>query len=979
VSHASGSFAGYAIVAPPFGPAAARRVAAESYGLTGEAVELGSFQDRNFLLTAADGSRAVLKVANPHFGRPALELQNAAMAHVARAGLPFATPVCTPARSGDEIVAVEHAGAVWDVRLVSYVSGTPLEAVRHHGPVVRAAVGALAGRVAGALADFEHPAADRILQWDVRQARAVVDGLLPHVREPAQRALVERAMAVHDAALVDLGGALPVQVVHGDVTRYNVLGRRDRAGRLQPGGLIDFGDTLRSYRVAELAVTVADVAGTDADPLRALADLTAGFHGALALTETELAALFPLALGRAAASAVSAAQQSGLAGGDRYVDDSTAVCWRRLAALVALPPALAEAVCRAACGLEPHPHALALRRLLAAAPPAPLVALHGRRLVPVDLSPAADALAAAAWRTPAGLAAAVARPRDELAVGRWGEGRIAHGEPAAETEPATVHLGLDVFADPGEPVCAPLAGVVERTGAAEVLLRHEPAGGPRFWTRLAHVRPQVTTGEAVAAGAPVAVVAPATGPLPAHVHAQLALAAPGELPGLGRASARAAWLGLCPDPSPLIGIDAAAPAHDAAELLVRRHRTVAPAQRVFYAQPPEIVRGWRHFLYDADGRAYLDMVNNVAVVGHSHPRIAAAAARQLRVLNTNSRFLYAALPRFAERLVALLPAPLSQVFLVNSGSEANDLALRLARSYTGRSGVIALEGAYHGWTGAVAAVGSSDFDAPEAAPPPPHLRVVPAPNPYRGHLGADGAGYAEAVRAAAPDAAAFICEPQLGNAGGVLAPPGYLQAAFAHVRAAGGVCIADEVQVGYGRLGRWFWAFEQQEAVPDIVTIAKPAGNGHPLGAVITTPEIAAALRPRTSLFSSPGGSPVSCAIGLAVLDVIREERLQENARRTGDRLRARLEQLMARHALIGAVHGAGLHLGVELVRDRATKEPAAAEASALCERMLELGVIVQPTGDFGNVLKVKPPLCIGAEDADRFAGTLDRVLTEGW
>ena len=199
------------------------------------------------------------------------------------------------------------------------------------------------------------------------------------------------------------------------------------------------------------------------------------------------------------------------------------------------------------------------------------------------------------------------------------------------------------------------------------------------------------------------------------------------------------------------------------------------------------------------------------------------------------------------------------------------------------------------------------------------------------------------------------------------------------MRAAGGVCIADEVQVGYARLGRWFWAFEQQAVVPDIVTIAKPAGNGHPLGAVITTPEIAAGLRPRRSFFSSPGGSPLSCEIGLAVLDTLRDEGLQANARDVGDRLRARLEALMTAHPLIGAVHGTGLHLGVELVRDRATKEPATEEAAALCERMLELGVIVQPTGDHANVLKVKPPLCIGARDADGFAGALDRVLREGW
>jgi len=983
VSVTPGLFEDYAIVAPPFGVEDARRIAAERYGLTGEVTELDSFQDRNFRIVAPDGRRTVLKVANPHFGRGALELQNAVMARVAGAGLPFATPVCLPALDGREIVSVERAGAAWDVRLVRYLSGTPLSAAGYHSGAVLTAVGAMGGRIAGVLAGLEHPASERVLQWDVRHARAVVDGLLRHVPDRSRRALVERAMAVHDTGLADAPDALRVQIIHGDVTRYNVLGRRDRAGRLQPCGLIDFGDTLRTYLVGELAITLADAAPASDDPLRAMAEVTAGFHAECALTETELAALFPLALGRVAASAVAGSRQASLEAGNRYVSRSTEVCWTHLATLAAVPPALAEAVCRSAGGLKPHPDAPALRRFLASTPCAPPVDPDGRRAVPVDLGAGSAELAEGGWRTRAGLASAVARPPDELAVGRWGEGRIAHGERQGESEPATVHLGVDVFAAEGEVVRAPFAGVVERQGAAELLLGHDLPGAPRFWTRLAGLVADVHERESVDRGAPLGRIAAATGTLPAHLHVQLALARVDGLPGLGRPSLRRAWLGLCPDPSALVGIDAAAAHRDAPALLAYRDRAVARAQRVFYSRPPEIMRGWRHHLYDAEGRAYLDMLNNVAVVGHSHPRVAEAAWRQLRLLNTNSRFLYEPLARFAERLAALVPAPLSTVFLVNSGSEANDLALRLARSYTRRTAVVALEGAYHGWTGATAEIGSSAHDAPEPAALPSWLRIVPAPNAYRGPCPADALAvaehYAEPVRAAAVDAAAFICEPQLGNAGGVLAPPGYLRAAYEHVRAAGGVCIADEVQVGYGRLGRWFWAFEQQQVVPDIVTIAKPAGNGHPLGAVITTAEIAGALRPRTSLFSSAGGSPVSCAIGLAVLDVIREERLQENARRIGNRLRSRLERLKTRHALIGAVHGAGLHLGVELVRDRATKEPATEEAHAICERMLELGVIVQPTGEFGNVLKVKPPLCIGAHDADAFAHALDRVLRDGW
>jgi 4-aminobutyrate aminotransferase-like enzyme len=260
---------------------------------------------------------------------------------------------------------------------------------------------------------------------------------------------------------------------------------------------------------------------------------------------------------------------------------------------------------------------------------------------------------------------------------------------------------------------------------------------------------------------------------------------------------------------------------------------------------------------------------------------------------------------------------------------------------------------------------------------------VPAADTYRGPIGEGepdaGRRYAEFVRDAAPGAAAFICEPVLGNWGGILAPDGYLEAAFGHVRAAGGVCIADEVQVGYGRLGEWFWAFEQQAAVPDIITIAKSTGNGHPVGAVITTSEIAAAFHRNASFFSSVGGSPLSCEIGMAVLDVMRDEGLQANALAVGTHLRDRLRELQERHSLIGAVHGHGLYLGAELVRDRPGTTPATDEAYAIGERMRELGVIVQPTGEAMNVLKIKPPLCISRDDADRFADMLDHVLTEGW
>jgi 4-aminobutyrate aminotransferase-like enzyme len=410
---------------------------------------------------------------------------------------------------------------------------------------------------------------------------------------------------------------------------------------------------------------------------------------------------------------------------------------------------------------------------------------------------------------------------------------------------------------------------------------------------------------------------------------------------------------------------------------------VARAQHLYYERPVEIARGWRHFLYDADGRPYLDMINNIASVGHSHPRITQAATRQFRLLNTNSRFMYSSMERYSSRIAALLPPELDSVFLVNSGSEAADLALQLARVFTRRRDVIALQGAYHGWTGSVLAMCSSPQDRPNWRDElEPGVHLAEQPDPYRGRFGADAAGYCESVRAACAAAepaggvAAFVCEPLLGNQGAVEPPPGYLAGAYAVVREAGGLCVADEVQVGMGRTGEHFWAFEHEGVVPDIVYTAKATGNGHPLGVVACRREIADAFDAHTSYFSSTGGGPVSCEVGLAVLDVIRDEGLQDNALVIGGYLTERLVELADRHELIGAVHGRGLYQGVDLVSDRQSKTPAVEEAMRVSEHLRQLGVIMQPTGDAFNVLKVKPPLCLDAAGADYFLAALDTALT---
>jgi 4-aminobutyrate aminotransferase-like enzyme/Ser/Thr protein kinase RdoA (MazF antagonist) len=414
------------------------------------------------------------------------------------------------------------------------------------------------------------------------------------------------------------------------------------------------------------------------------------------------------------------------------------------------------------------------------------------------------------------------------------------------------------------------------------------------------------------------------------------------------------------------------------ETLDARRRVMGPNLSVAYRRPVTIVRGWMQYVYDQSGRRYLDAYNNVPHVGHGHPRVVQAAIEQLLVLNTNTRYLHDNLAQFGERLTATLPEPLRICYFVNSGSEANELALRLARAHTRRRDVVVLDDAYHGNTTTLVDISPYKFNGPGGQGAPPWVHVLPMPDTYRGKYRRDdpraGEKYAEFARHIS-NPGAFIAESAPSVGGQIILPDRYLASVYAIIRAAGGVCIADEVQTAYGRMGTHFYAFEGQGVIPDIVVLGKPIGNGYPLGAVVTTREIAASFDNGMEFFSTFGGSTVSCAVGLAVLDVVQQERLQDHAREVGDAFLARLEALRESHPIVGDVRGSGLFIGVELVKDRGTLEPATAEASDVINRMRESGILFGTDGPFENVLKIRPPMPFTPADVDLFVRELDAVL----
>ncbi len=1008
----------------PFGMEDAARVARECFDLEGTLLELTSERDRNFLITTSAGDHFVLKIAHADESPAILDLQHRALAQIAQRAPELAMPRAVRSAAGHEVESIiAPDGASHLVRVLTWVPGTVWADVSPHTPELLRSLGAVMGKLDGALAGFSHPAGTRALKWDIARA----GWIRPHlhrVADPVRHAIIERHLARFESELRPLLPALRRGIIHNDANDWNVIVAAGHPFERRVAGVVDLGDMLESPIVAELAVACVYAMQGKADPLSAAAEVVAGYHGAFPLTDGELGVLFPLICTRLSVSVVNAAEQRASVPGNQYLTISEAGGWTTLERLEAIHPRLAHYTFRAAAGLEPCPASARVTAWLRAHPtePGPLLRVAaGAPIHVLDLSIGSPLVETPI--EPSDLAPFSRKLFDRIqaagatvGVGRYDEARLLYAGPvfrAAGNDreiPRTVHIGLDLFVEAGTPVLAPMAGAVESVRdngmngdyGPTVILRHEPPGGPVFHTLYGHlgrgVLDSLVPGARIERGQAIATVGDldVNGGWPPHLHFQLIadlLDRSGEFPGVARPDQRSVWKSLSPDPNLVAQLPETVmtPVHrQAPEILAGRRLHLGPSLSLSYRRPLSIVRGWKQFLYDEDGLLYLDAVNNVPHVGHSHPRVVQAAREQMAVLNTNTRYLHERLVEYAERITATLPAPLSVCYFVNSGSEANELAIRLARAATGRRGMVVLDVGYHGNTTTLVDVSSYKHDGPGGAGAPEWVSKIPMPDPYRGRWRRSdpdaGRKYAEAVTGAIAaleahghSPAAFLAESILSCGGQVVLPEGFLAEAYYRTRGAGGVCIADEVQVGLGRVGTHMWAFQTQGVVPDIVTMGKPMGNGHPLGAVVTTPEIAAAFANGMEFFSTFGGNPVSCTVGLAVLDVIAEEGLQQRAGDVGACLLNGLRALVAQHRIAGDARGLGLFLGLELVGNRETREPAGDQASYVANRMRDCGILVSTDGPFRNVLKIKPPLCFTEADADHLVATLDRILQEDY
>jgi 4-aminobutyrate aminotransferase-like enzyme/Ser/Thr protein kinase RdoA (MazF antagonist) len=1000
--------------APRLSPDDAERIASDLFGLTARAAPLPSERDQNFRLETADGARFVLKIANAGEDRRMLEAENATMRHLVATRL---VPALVPTRSGGDIGRFESH----DVRLVTWLDGRPLADTPRQTESLLGDLGRSVGLIDRALESFDHPALHRTFHWDLADARPVIQQHLPGVPDPALRQVIEALLAVHQDTVVPRLPALRRSAIHGDVNDYNVLVDA-RTGRVT--GIVDFGDMVFSHTVNDLAIAMAYAALGKADPLGAAAAVAAGYHGVHPLTEDELAVLYGLMAMRLCLSACVAVAQQAERPDHDYLGISQSSIRTALPKLAAIHPRLAHYRLREACGLSPVPHAPRIVDWLRANAHqvAPLTG-HDLRATPtlgLDMSVGSTLVASnpadnAAEPFARRVSAAMREAGAAIGAGGYDEARVIHSTDALATgvvtdERRTVHIGLDLTLPAGSPLYAPLAGVVHgfedaatrRDDGPVIVLRHQiPGDEPlTFYTRYGHLARQALeglyVGKPIEAGERFAAVgAPEeNGDWWPHVHVQIItdmLDQPCNFNGLAPASRRRTWLSLSPDPNLILGIppDRFARHQATAALVTGRRRHFGGNVRLSYGSHPlQIVRGWMQYLFDETGRAYIDAYNNVPHVGHAHPRVTAAVAAQLATLNTNTRYLHEVAVEYAAELAARFPPPLDVCFFTASGSEAAELALRLARAHTGQRDLIVMDAAYHGHTTTLVDVSPYKHAGPGGAGAPDWVHTSPIPDVYRGAYKAGdptaGLKYAgkvgaaiEAIRSRGRGLCGYLAETCPSVGGQVFLPTGFLPEVYRLVRAVGGVCIADEVQTGFGRIGTHFWAFDAHDVVPDIVVLGKPIANGYPMGAVITTRAIADSFDNGMEFFSTFGGSTAACAAGLATLRATIADGLQGHALGVGAHLLAGLRRLQSAHDLIGDVRGSGLFLGVELVRDRVALTPATEEAAEIVNRMRELGVLVGTDGPHHNVMKIRGPMPLTTGDADCLVAAFARALHE--
>ncbi len=990
----------------------ASQIALRHYGLTVKAYALQGDEDENFKLVSEDGKTYLLKISNAETSEKFVKFQTSILEHLAskKTSCMFSEVILNNDRKPLTSLTISKKNR--KARLLTWVPGRLWANVNPKTSKLRFSLGENAGEITKALQDFQHPEANRNFDWNLADSfwTQKYTDLFKNIEHTMVSFFQKRFQEIQPVYQ-----SLPKSVVHNDVNDHNIL-VSENLKNPEVTGIIDFGDAVYTQTVNDLAIVIAYAIMNTPDPLAAAVEIVQGYHSKYKLSEKELECLYTLVGMRLVITVTKAALRRANVSKNVYHFISEHDAWQLLKHWYGTYENFVLYNFRNACGYTPHPKEHEFKNWIAnnkISLNTLFPTLKIKHVTHVDMSIGSKWLGNKEEYSDTDITEYKLKqienenPESILANG-YLEVRPFYTTNAFRMDGnngpqyRTVHLGTDFWVDAKTPLHAAYDGKVVilhhndylKDYGPLVVLEHE-FNGNTFYTLYGHLTlsslEMTKIGQKVKQGELIGYIGDASenGIWTPHLHFQVMLDLLGNTenyPGVAFPSEKNVWKSICQNPGLLFTEETqeTPETYSNEEIIHFRKEHLGKSLSLSYSEPLNIVRGEGVYLIDANGKKYIDTANNVNHVGHQHPKVVVAGQQQMAVLNTNTRYLHKEIVNYAEALLKKLPKELSVLHFVNSGSEANELALRMAKTITKQNDVLAIEVGYHGNTNAVMDVSSYKFDGKGGFPKPEHTHILPLPDSYRGkHTDANcGSAYAnyaaeiiDSLKEKNRNVAAFIGESMISCGGQIVPPKNYFKEIYKTVREAGGLCIADEVQTGFGRMGKTFWAFELFNVVPDIVTMGKPAGNGHPLAVVACTKEVSEKFHTGMEFFNTFGGNPVSCVIGRTVLEVIEEENLQQNALETGEYLKSELFQLQKEFPIIGDVRGEGLFLGFEL--NDADKKPLAEHAAYLSDRMKTLGILMSTDGPDYNVLKIKPPMVFNKEHAKELVSKLKIVLEE--
>ncbi|WP_417368793.1 aminotransferase class III-fold pyridoxal phosphate-dependent enzyme [Gelidibacter japonicus] len=983
------------------------------FQIKGKATALPGELDFNFRIKVDNAEGYILKISRPNENENYLDFQQQLLQFVADHGRNLMAPKVISDTNGNAISKItDDFGKERHVRLLSWVSGRVWSGVNPQLDDLRFSLGKQCGLLTQALQGFDHAEANRPFDWDVAQSLWTKDHV--DLFKDEEKAIVEYFQNLFENSQ-DTYSKLRNAVVHNDANDNNIIASSDLI-HPKVEAVIDYGDAVYTQIINDLAVACAYAIMDHNDPLEAALPIVQGYHSTFELQEDELAHLYNAIAMRLVISVTKSAINKIAEPDNSYLLISEKPAWEVLEKWRNISSDFAHFSFRDACGYEAHPKSKSFKDW------AEKQSFELNHLFPtidkndvhhVDLSVSSKWIGHQEEFNDLDLFQfkidrLQKKNSNKIIAGGYLEPRALYTSDAYDKignsgrESRTIHLGVDFWLPSGTPVHALFDGevviAVNDAGDKEygglVILKHQ-ADDFEFYTLYGHLSVESATknrvGDTIKKDEKIGGLGASqeNGNWVPHLHFQIMLSLldyKNDFPGVAYYNQIDVWKNICPNPNVLFRSDALQKTVGTsnAELINYRKQHLGKSLSLQYKEPIKMVRGAGQYLMDQYGRKYLDTVNNVAHVGHENYDVVKAGQEQMALINTNSRYLHDNINALAEELIETLPPELSVLHFVNSGSEANELAIRMVKAATGERDIIASEVGYHGNSNMCIDISSYKFDGKGGSGAPEHTHIFPLPDAFRGKYRGDDSAekYAEEVQKQIDvvhkkgrGVGAFIIEPIISCGGQIELPKGFLAKAYASVRAAGGLCVSDEVQTGCGRMGKTFWGFQLHDVVPDIVTIGKPLGNGHPVAAVACTPEVADKFANGMEYFNTFGGNPVSCAIGAEVIRTVKREKLQENALKVGTFLKDEFRRLAQEFPIIGDVRGQGLFLGIELVD--ADMNPLAAQTDYLADRMKDHGILMSTDGPDHNVLKIKPPIIFTKDNAEELLFYLRKILAE--